>query len=279
MKSIILSIDKKHSKDILKETNIYIESGNYSISENCFYAESPSTVQGITLSNNFKFKIGAFSHINAKCFIQNCTIGRYCAIGTGVKIGNGNHPTNWLSVNACQYIQNFHNYEYIFPNKINLKNFKPYKHTLIGNDVWIGANVFIKDGVTIGDGAIIGANSVVTHDVEPYAIVAGTPAKIIRYRFTPEIINQLLDLKWWDYNITEFGSVDFDNIENAIKQLKNILPTLNKYYPKTIDSHYILKKTQPYKKQLCGLITTRIDFNYKSKYFAGIRIYKKNIKE
>jgi acetyltransferase-like isoleucine patch superfamily enzyme len=68
----------------------------------------------------------------------------------------------------------------------------------IGNDVWIGYGVTILSGVTIGDGAVIGACSVVTNDVEPYAIVAGNPAKFIRYRFSPEKIKYLLELRWWD---------------------------------------------------------------------------------
>ena len=69
----------------------------------------------------------------------------------------------------------------------------------IGNDVWIGEAVFICDGITIGDGAIIGAHSVVTHDVPPYAIVAGAPAKFLRYRFSKDEIEKLRNLKWWDW--------------------------------------------------------------------------------
>ena len=69
----------------------------------------------------------------------------------------------------------------------------------IGNDVWIGCHSIIKPNVHIGDGAIIGANSVVTKDVPPYAIVAGVPAKIIKYRFDAETIKKLLDLKWWNF--------------------------------------------------------------------------------
>ena len=69
--------------------------------------------------------------------------------------------------------------------------------TVIENDVWIAANVCIKQGVTIGTGAVVGAGSVVTKDVPPYAIVAGVPARIIRYRFNEETIQKLLDSQWW----------------------------------------------------------------------------------
>jgi acetyltransferase-like isoleucine patch superfamily enzyme len=69
---------------------------------------------------------------------------------------------------------------------------------VIGNDVWIGNNVTIYSGVTIGDGAVVAGQSVVTKPVPPYAVVAGNPARIVKYRFPPEVIEQLLQLKWWD---------------------------------------------------------------------------------
>ncbi len=75
--------------------------------------------------------------------------------------------------------------------------------TLIGNDVWIGQNAVILPGVHIGDGAIIGANTVVGCNVEPYTIVVGNPAKILRKRFDDELIDILLDFKWWDKSIDE----------------------------------------------------------------------------
>ena len=68
----------------------------------------------------------------------------------------------------------------------------------IGNDVWIGARVIVLGGVTIGNGAVIGAGSVVTRDVPPYAVVAGTPARLIRYRFEEPVIRRLEELRWWD---------------------------------------------------------------------------------
>ena len=73
------------------------------------------------------------------------------------------------------------------------------KSVIIGNDVWIGEGVFINDGITVGDGAIIGAHSVVTHDIPAYAVVAGAPAKVLRYRFSEDEVQKLIELKWWDW--------------------------------------------------------------------------------
>ena len=76
----------------------------------------------------------------------------------------------------------------------------PLKKTIIGHDVWIGQNVIVKQGVKIGTGAVIGMGSIVTKDVEPYSITAGCPAKEIRKRFDGDMVNKLLNSKWWDYS-------------------------------------------------------------------------------
>ena len=95
----------------------------------------------------------------------------------------------------------------------------------IGNDVWIGQSTIILSGVTIGDGAIIGANSLVTKDVKPYAVVGGNPAKLIKYRFDEDTIDKLLKIKWWDWSIDKIihnrhllNSDDFEKLfeENEI---------------------------------------------------------------
>lgn len=77
-----------------------------------------------------------------------------------------------------------------------------------GNDVWIGANCIILDGLTIDDGAVIAAGAVVTKNVPPYAIVGGNPARIIKYRFTPEQIRALLEIKWWDFTGDKLDKLD-----------------------------------------------------------------------
>ena len=97
-----ITIDKQLQNKIYNEKHIFIEEGIYTINKNLLI-EAPSSIRGCNLASVYRG--GGYTHINPNGFIQNCTIGRYCSIATGVKIGNGEHPTNWLSVNACQYIK------------------------------------------------------------------------------------------------------------------------------------------------------------------------------
>ena len=102
----------------------------------------------------------------------------------------------------------------------------PFKgDTIIGNDVWIGQNAVILPGTHIGDGAIIGANSVVGSDVAPYTIVVGNPAKMIKKRFDDELIDLMLQFKWWDKNINEINSIipiltcsDLEKVKAEVKK-------------------------------------------------------------
>jgi virginiamycin A acetyltransferase len=121
-------------------------------------------------------------------------IGKFCSIGGGVTIILGaGHRTDWITT---------YPFSYIFKEFKNVKGLPATKGgVFIGNDVWIGKGATILSGVHIGDGAVVGTNSVVTKDVEPYTIVAGNPAKIIRKRFSQETINKLLEIKWWDWDL------------------------------------------------------------------------------
>ena len=107
----------------------------------------------------------------------------------------GVHPTNMVSTSPV-FLQGRNILKKNFANI----SYEPSKPVSIGNDVWIGEGVCIVSGVTIGDGAVIGAHAVVTHDVEPYTIVAGVPARVIRKRFDDDVIERLEGIKWWDWS-------------------------------------------------------------------------------
>jgi len=125
-------------------------------------------------------------------------IGKFCAIARNVKfIMNGaNHKMSGISTYPFQIFGN--GWEKVMPDMKDL----PYKgDTVIGNDVWIGYDALIMPGVKIGNGAIVSSKSVVVGDVEPYSIVGGNPAKKIRQRFAPSIVEVLESIAWWDWSI------------------------------------------------------------------------------
>lgn len=148
-------------------------------------------------------------------------IGKFCSICSGASFilaGNQGHNHKWISAYPFN--------PEIFPNVKN--GFQTKGDTTIGNDVWIGTEAIIMPGCTIGDGVVIGTRSLVTKDVEPYTIVGGNPAKVIKKRFSDENIKKLLTIKWWNLNfeqinkaLTYICSEDIDGLYNFYQELKD----------------------------------------------------------
>ncbi|MGQ9445250.1 CatB-related O-acetyltransferase [[Pasteurella] aerogenes] len=136
--------------------------------------------------------LGDYSSIGRYSKVVHSEIGKFCSISWDVTVNAISHPLNHLSTHAFPYVPQVGHFVE--------KRTQEYHKVYIGNDVWIGANSIIMPGVHIGDGAVVGANAVVTKDVPPYAIVAGVPAKIIKYRFSEDMITRLLELKWWNFS-------------------------------------------------------------------------------
>ena len=153
-------------------------------------------------------RVDDFSYVSYNCMINNCSIGKFCSIATGAKIGLGIHPLNFISTSPLFYSKS----NPLRQSLVEKSSFTQSKLTRIGNDVWIGANATILDGINVGDGAVIGANSVVTKDVEPYSIVGGVPAKKIKSRFSPKIIEMLMESAWWNMPLTFFQQQEVKSI-------------------------------------------------------------------
>ncbi|WP_286438487.1 CatB-related O-acetyltransferase [Bacteroides acidifaciens] len=137
-------------------------------------------------------------------------VGKFCSIANRVNIGLGNHTINYLSTSPI-FTEKYNGTGFSWINKTIAP---PFKRTIIGNDVWIGFGAMVIGGVKIGDGAIIGAGSIVTKDIPPFAIAVGSPAKVIKYRFSEETIEKILQNPWWNksekdlkQNIIEFQKV------------------------------------------------------------------------
>lgn len=130
-------------------------------------------------------EIGDYSYVNRNSSVENCSIGKYCSISSGVWICPYEHPLNLKTTHPsiCSSLPEIR------------------ERVIIGNDVLISLNAIILSGVKIGNGAVIGAGAVVTHDVPPYSIQGGVPSKHIKWRFNEEIRNKLLEDKWWEYDI------------------------------------------------------------------------------
>src|SRR5436190_5941864 len=142
-------------------------------------------------------------HFERRCVLYHfpfvgdkLVIGRYCALARGVKfVMNGaNHQTSGFSTYPFFIFAG--GWEAATPKPGDL----PYKgDTVVGNDVWVGYDALVLPGVRIGDGAVVAARSVVTKDVPPYAVVGGNPAAVVRQRFPPEVVAELLAVRWWDW--------------------------------------------------------------------------------
>lgn len=145
-------------------------------------------------------------------------IGKFCMIASDVTfIMNGaNHLTEAITSYP------FAVFGLDWENAMDGKEYPSKGDTVIGNDVWIGYDATIMPGVSVGDGSIIATKSVVTKDVEPYSIVGGNPAKLIRKRFSEEQIEELLELRWWDWPIEKVTTHVQDLTNHDIEKLKGI---------------------------------------------------------
>lgn len=156
--------------------------------------DSSCTFEGGNLLHNkivlSRSSLGRGTYVCSYSVIRNAQIGRYCSIADGVHIGLARHQLSTISSHPLLEGQN-----------------PPIERITIGSDVWIGAGaMLVGNGISVGDGAVIGAGAVVTKSVPPYAIVGGVPAKVIRYRFTPEEISILMENAWWNWSVEKINS-------------------------------------------------------------------------
>ncbi|PKL18933.1 MAG: hypothetical protein CVV49_03575 [Spirochaetae bacterium HGW-Spirochaetae-5] len=175
---------------VIKKLRINDESFN---NKNDCYKKSVFTNQ----INFYKeYEIGDFTYGKPNIIFKqsNLKIGKFCSIADNVTIFlGGNHRSDWITT---------------YPFVSFFKDAKLYTghpatkgDVIIGNDVWIGYGVCIMSGCRIGDGVVVGANSVITKDIPPYSIVAGNPARVVRYRFRRNEIESLLKIEWWNWPI------------------------------------------------------------------------------
>lgn len=132
-------------------------------------------------------KVGQECYINRGAEIYQADIARFCSIGQLAQLGPNEHLIDEIS--TCNQLYNFK-----LSNRLSAYN---SPRTVVESDVWIGARAVVVRGIKLGVGAVVGAGSIVTKDVEPYTIVAGVPAKVIKKRFSKRDIGKLLESEWW----------------------------------------------------------------------------------
>ena len=183
-----------------------------------------------------KTKIGIYSDIGDRCNFRESTIGDYAvcrgenqiwyseigkfsSIAYGARINAVNHPT-FTRIAQHRFTYRGKQYDFSEENDPRITEWRKQDKVIIGNDVWIGHNAIIMPGVHIGNGAVIGSGAVVTHDVEPYAVVVGVPARPIKKRFSDEIIEKIEKSEWWNWSheMIKERYDDFKDIEEFIRK-------------------------------------------------------------
>ena len=177
--------------------------------------------RGCTLTSSH---IGKYARVQINTQVAFTDFGNFSSVGRDSVLGPGNHPTNYLTPNSIFYKKGSWGFHDDWCEEID---YDENPRITVGSDVWIGRHVTVMNGVTIGNGAIIATGAIVTKDIPPFAIAGGIPAKVIKYRFSPEIIERLLEIKWWDLPDEEITRVkDLFHIPNPT------MADLDKYFPK-----------------------------------------------
>lgn len=157
--------------------------------------------------------IGDYTRVNHVSHIGLCSIGAYCAIGGRLVVRSTNHFVEYLNMQDWAQV-------HIVKSCVPVAG-KEKGKVVIGNGVWIGDSVTILPGVTVGDGAVIGAASVVTRPIPAYAIAVGNPARVVKYRFSPEVVELLVGVDWWNWGVDkiqrnrEIFELDLQKIDPA----------------------------------------------------------------
>lgn len=214
--------------DVLHDIKQFVHRKRYS--KNCkFYGkvelDSKSVFEGcnrIAAGATFlSSKMGYGSYIGERAYICNVSIGRYSCIAPEVIIVTGRHPMHFASLHPFFYSTE-HISSYVSEMKFQEYSYVDQEHKIaveIGNDVWIGTRAAIVEGVRIGDGAVIAAGAVVTKDVEPYSVVGGVPARLIKKRFEEDTIGSLLEFQWWnkDREWIQDHAESFTDVQKLLK--------------------------------------------------------------
>lgn len=194
---------------------------NTTVSPDSTFSEYTHIFDGSIVNSSH---LGRFSKvIGAK--LSNTQAGAFVSLAPRCKVGGGgDHPLDQVSHHSLFYSHDVKQHAHLVLSKFD-RFPEDVKRTVIGNDVWIGSDAVIKHGVHVGDGAVVAAGAVVVKNVPPYAIVGGVPAKLIRYRHSPELREVLIESQWWHWPIPALQVIsdEFDrNVPLSLKKFELI---------------------------------------------------------
>lgn len=177
----------RRQADYIRKTN---QIGSDMVSINAVKGDHIQIMSG-SLVDSF-CSIDSYTYIGFNCSLTNASIGRYCSIANNVTIGPGEHDLRQVSTSSLFYA-----------SQAELVK----KQCKVCPDVWIGVDTIIRQGVEIGIGAALGANSFVNEDVPPFAVAVGSPARVIKYRFTKPERDLILESRWWEHDLPQAKAV------------------------------------------------------------------------
>ncbi len=233
-------------KDILEEKRIFFSRNGEARHQDqdafIFFPDLKMEPYSAILRGNILWSIGSFSY-SYSILPANTKMGRYCSIAKGISVLGVRHPLEWLTTSSSTYDPRFHIFSKFLQDHnsdITAMNVRRRPSAMrdhgliIGHDVWIGANAVLKNDLIIGNGAVIAANAVVTKDVPAYAVVGGNPAKVIKYRFSEEQIQKLLESEWWNYDFPDIQTLDIENIDEFLEQFAQSKASLQPFKPEPL---------------------------------------------
>lgn len=177
---------------------------------NAVAAEPYARISEAALAWDAPVRIGAFSYVTPGASMAGCDIGRFCSIASGARVMSEGHPMDRASTSTWSYGQGVQELvQQDFGVKVRQqRQFPAAARTTIGHDVWIGEMATLKRGITLHTGCVVGAHALVTRDVPPYAVVAGNPARVVKHRFEPPLIEALLASAWWELHPAQLAPLD-----------------------------------------------------------------------
>ncbi|THD62956.1 CatB-related O-acetyltransferase [Phenylobacterium sp.] len=213
---LLALLREKHVYQSLNGRDRWAVGGQIGVPDACLIEPFTELLAGAT----FPRVLGAFSY-SVSAIREWVAVGRYCSLASNIAWMGGDHPADWASTSPALLKGDEHRAVTAFRAQFGLadlaEEFVPTELKVdIGHDVWIGDQAMIAPGVTIGDGAVIGARTLVLKDVPPYAVVVGHPARILRYRFSENLVARFQTARWWRFSPAVVASLPVSDPERFL---------------------------------------------------------------